>query len=432
MSKQTNPYFVQPVVLSSGERLPFLCLHATGMPLIPPTVFALASLRATNLATATISQALRAVMVLYLALDDLDIDLDERIYKGRLLDLGEIESLTQLCALPIEHIVKNSTARQSITRSEPIKIDRSKNKSKQAQNFKYVNADTAAIRILYIHRYLKWRATERLLKMNTTRLMEQAFRESFDCSLNALFARIKTNRRRNSLNQREGLPESALNVIEEVIAQDSPRNPWVGVHPRARNELIIRILLDLGIRRGELLGIRIQNINFQKDEVLIARQADSPDDPRTIQPNTKTKDRVLPIGDRLSKLLRAYIQGPRRAIKGARKHDFLIVANGSGQPLTNAGANKIFHVLRTKVPGLPEELFPHILRHTWNDSFSALMDSRNITEEREMQMRSRLMGWSETSGTAATYTRRHTKERAREASIKLQNSLKAPTKKKTK
>ena len=92
--------------------------------------------------------------------------------------------------------------------------------------------------------------------------------------------------------------------------------------------------------------------------------------------------------------------GGRRAINGARRHDFLIVANGSGNPLTLVALNKVFVALRRKCPDLPGELTPHVLRHTWNDLFSEEMDKNKVSEETEKKMRSRLMGWSETSNTA--------------------------------
>jgi integrase len=86
--------------------------------------------------------------------------------------------------------------------------------------------------------------------------------------------------------------------------------------------------------------------------------------------------------------------------------------------------NKVFVVLRRKCPDLPDDLSPHVIRHTWNDHFSEIMDRRRVSEETEKKMRSRLMGWSETSGTAAAYTRRHVQRKAREASLALQKKLK--------
>jgi hypothetical protein len=41
----------------------------------------------------------------------------------------------------------------------------------------------------------------------------------------------------------------------------------------------------------------------------------------------------------------------------------------------------------------------------------------------ENKMRSRLMGWSETSKTAATYTRRHVKRKADAGMLELQKKM---------
>jgi integrase len=63
----------------------------------------------------------------------------------------------------------------------------------------------------------------------------------------------------------------------------------------------------------------------------------------------------------------------------------------------------------------------HSLRHHWNYSFSKTCENQGMTPEREEKLRSYLMGWSETSGTAATYNRRYIKEQAGKAVLELQN-----------
>jgi integrase len=113
-----------------------------------------------------------------------------------------------------------------------------------------------------------------------------------------------------------------------------------------------------------------------------------------------------------------------RAVQpGARKHDFLFVSEDNGAPLSISSLTKIFLILRTKCPDLPRDLSAHVLRHTWNDRYSETMDKRQVAEESEKKMRSYLMGWSETSGTAAIYTRRHIRKRAQEASLAMQERL---------
>jgi integrase len=71
-------------------------------------------------------------------------------------------------------------------------------------------------------------------------------------------------------------------------------------------------------------------------------------------------------------------------------------------------------------------VFPHLFRHTNNYNFSRLADELGMDLEKEKKTRSQMMGWSETSGTAETYTRREIERKAREASLQLQNTMVEP------
>jgi integrase len=423
MRKQTNPFAVRLVVFTSGERLPLLCRRSTGTPLFEPTVYAITELRAQNRASATIQQALRAVMVLYLVLERLKIDLDQRLGEGRLLELGEIEELVRWCRLPLEAFTGDQE--RPAPPSRVVTLEKARMKS-PAPGHAELDPNTVAIRIHYIRDYLKWRADGHMLKLGRNRAGTglSDLKINSEIVFRSLDEHIPSSHGRNDAEQRQGMSESDLAKLIEIIQPDSPENPWKGEHAKERNALIIRWFLTLGIRRGELLGVRVSDTDFQTNEVLIARRADDPDDPRANEPNTKTRDRLLSMDEDLAVLTRRYVTGVRRRIEGARKHPFLFVSNGTGKPLSLSGVNKIFVVLRKKCPSLPDDLYPHIFRHTWNDRFSDVMDTRKVSEETEKKMRAKLMGWSETSGTAAMYTRRHTARKAREASLDLQSKFK--------
>ena len=73
----------------------------------------------------------------------------------------------------------------------------------------------------------------------------------------------------------------------------------------------------------------------------------------------------------------------------------------------------MFGRLRNLRPEISSATHPHVLRHTWNDEFSRLMDENKISPEREHKLRAELMGWSPTSKMPSVYTRRHTKEQAK-------------------
>jgi integrase len=411
-------YVVRIVVFQSGERFPVLLDRGSGAPLFDPTLFAVTQIRGRNRATATIEQALRAVMVLHVFLDASGIDLPARLQEGRLLELGELEELARHCRLPVDAL-EVDTAPMLARASKLMSLE--KFRMRPSAPKPEVHPATAAVRLGYIRDYLRWLATHRLLQRRHGDPVYSALLNQMELVLGILKERAPGSGR--GTKHREGLSPETVGRLERVIDPTFAGNPWTGAHARERNALMVRWLLSLGLRRGELLGIRIPDINFQTNEVLIVRRADDPADPRKYQPNAKTNARLLPLDDALSHDTRRYILGARRNFEGARKHDFLFVASGTGAPLTLVAVNKLFAALREKCPELPEDLSPHVLRHTWNDRFSEIMDRHRVSEETEKKARSRLMGWSETSNTAATYTRRHIQNKAREASLQLQKSM---------
>lgn len=413
-------YSVSLLTLSSGERFPILCSRVTGIPLLEPNTWCITQLRGANRASATMKQALRSVMVLQLILDDLKIDLTKRLAEGHLLSLGEIEAIVTKCGQRLINFQSQANP-QKVSLQKIINM-RPTN-SKKSRDATRIKTDSANIRLIYIYQYLHWRITQ--TKLTPAIAKPSAFSyEMADTSLKALGARIPAASYCRNEKEREGLAENHRSLLEQVIKPQSNQNPWKDGHAKIRNELIVRWLLELGVRRGELLNVRISNINFQSNEVFISRCSDDPNDQRKHQPNTKTKARMLTISDELVRMTINYVREARRINRNANKHDFLFVANDTGDPLSLSAVNKLFDVLRRNVPDLPQQLFPHVLRHTWNDDFSALMDEAKVEPAREQQIRSRLMGWSETSGTAATYTKRHIRKKAKEASLALQAKLK--------
>ncbi len=238
----------------------------------------------------------------------------------------------------------------------------------------------------------------------------------------AIEARLPVSKGRNLKGDREGLEPEIQKRLMDVIHPDSPENPWKNAEVRVRNRLLILMMLVLGVRKGELLLTRIRDVNFQSNELLIRRLPDDPDDPRSYEPNTKTRDRILPFEDDLAALIEEYVLTVRKKAPAAGRHDFLFTATGTGQPLSLAGVTKIFRTLRNKISDLPDNLTSHVLRHTWNDRFSELMEQNNVSEVEEKKLRSYLMGWSEFSGMAATYTKRYVRQKANEASLNLQKT----------
>jgi integrase len=415
-------YTVRTAVFASGERLPILVNVSTGVPLFDPTVFTLSQIRARNRASATIELVLRALMVLQLFCDQHQIDLTERMRAGRLLELGELDALVRLCRLPMSAIVARGDPNRIGFRRAPVTLEGYRARAKNV--IEEVDSDFAGVRIRYIRNFIEWLADRLLLTMDVQHPMRAALLDVKRLVVSGLTTRIPSAKARNNAQSRKALDESAQARLWNIIDVRSTENPWEGRHAKVRNELIVRWFLGLGIRRGELLGVKVSDVNIRTGEVFIARRADDSGDPRPYQPNTKTHDRTLPLNNDLAQRTLQYIVGERRRYPAARKHPFLFVANG-GAPLSLRGLNEIFVALRKVHSDLPV-VHPHILRHTNNYNFSNLADERGMNPEVEKKIRSQMMGWSETSGTAERYTRRETERKARDASLQLQDRMMKP------
>jgi len=408
--------------MSSGERLPML-LGVDGLPMFEPTVFSLSEIRARNRASNTIESYLRSVMVLLLFLGLRKIDLQIRLDEGRLLFLGEIEDLARISRLPIERIqvMLDDAESLSVKVAPFVSLEKLRMRSSGMPDSE-VSPAAAATRLRNIRDYLKWLGSNRMSRHGVNVVLRNSLTSSVQQMVDAIDARLPSDGH-YLIEQREGLAPEVVDRILMVVDPQSASNPWHDEHCRYRNELIILWLLYLGLRKGELLNIRISDIDFRQSAVTVARRADDISDPRRNQPKVKTRGREIPLSTALLDKTNAYIMNQRSGIRGARKHDFLFVSEDTGQPMSVPTLAKLFNVLRSKCPDLPKNIFPHIFRHTWNDRFSEEMDAKRVGAETEKKTRSFLMGWSETSGTATTYTRRHIKKKAAKASLKLQEGL---------
>ena len=192
----------------------------------------------------------------------------------------------------------------------------------------------------------------------------------------------------------------------EVIDPEHPENPFEDDASAVRNRLIVMILAELGIRRGELLGVQVRDIDSSARTLTIHRRPDDSHDPRLDPPRAKTLARKLPMSGELTELLYGYVMGERRRTRSAGTHRYLLVVHKKGEhegvPLSKSGLNKVFQRLRECDP-LLAALHPHALRHWWNFAFSREMDNKpkkeRLSPEELEQIREHAMGWKKGSGT---------------------------------
>ncbi len=409
-------YRVRVAVFVGGERFPLL-LGPQGVPLFEPTLFVVTELRMKNLAANTIANALRALQLFVAFLESEGIDLRKRFSEGSVLKRQEVEVLVRACRRPLEIFSAPIGDEGGPTATSPrrARLERLRSRLPIVAE-EAVNPAVTATRLQCIRDYVGWLAEIHLAQQAGTLQHRADLRAAVDAFRQALDARMPSG---GASQEREGVPPEVRSRLHEVTRPDAPNNPWVDVFARRRNALIVDWLYHLGLRRGELLSIRVSDIDFRRGVVRVSRRPDAADEPRRNQPVVKTRAREVPLSPVLLDATRSYILELRAVRPQARKHEFLFVAE-SGAPLSIPALAKVFAVLRAKIPDLPADLTPHVLRHTWNDRFSEEMDHNKVPEDTERKARSYLMGWSETSGTAAAYTRRHVREKAKRVSLDLQ------------
>ena len=100
------------------------------------------------------------------------------------------------------------------------------------------------------------------------------------------------------------------------------------------------LLKELGIRRGELLSLQIPfiDIGTAKPSVTIKRTHDDKFDTRKIQAVSKTKERRLPISQKIAQLLNDYIMNYRSKVPNANTHPYCCNSSkrkNSRSPISN-------------------------------------------------------------------------------------------------
>ncbi|EQD45998.1 phage integrase family protein [mine drainage metagenome] len=394
-----------------------MLLDASGLPHWFATLFVTTQVRNNSKAPNTMVAVLGAVRNLLAWAAAQSINLEDRFARREWLLEAEIESLRAHAQSSID----SSEAHDPVV----VRLPKRRETARAALGLLAgrVSGGTQYIRMTYMAAYLEWLAI-RIIEREVRRVDDGTRSE-----ITAMAVSIRMRRPRKSarslLSARRGLSEESQQRLLELMRSDSNDNPFEH-EVRQRNALIVHLLYDLGIRAGELLALKVGDFDFQRNEVVVARRHGDPRDPRANQPVLKTMDRRIALSTALSGEISRYVMSERRMYPRARRHEFLLVTHQAGpfqgMPLSMKGLNKLFATIQRADPEALGGLTAHVLRHTTNERLSAMWDANGVRPPEEEKMRSYMMGWREGSGTATTYTRRHVEKKAREASLKLQQT----------
>jgi len=414
---RARSYKITNFIMGSGERYCLLVDRKTGLPPYYPNLYVTTQIRNRSLSTSAMESALSAINVLLTFFDDRDINIESRFLKQEYLLPHELDSIRDFCQLSfasgnLGNPTESSRALDIFKKGLSGSIERTGLKNQY-------------IRLSHAGKYLSWFARHLIVGH-----IDKNTNNSIASMEKGLLARRRAVRNRNQLNKKFSLSESQQELLLDISSPESASNPFVDSGVKSRNQLLIHLLFYLGIRSGELLNIRMRDIDWERHQIVIARRADEVDDPRIDQPLVKTLDRRLPLKATLVEELRNYILLHRKKVPNARKHDFLLVTHKpglyQGQPLSRSSYLSLIKRVASSDPQLIG-LHGHLLRHTWNDNFSKFIDEQarlpngvRLNSVEEEKIRSQEMGWQEGSGTSANYNKRHIERKGQEASLKMQ------------
>jgi integrase/recombinase XerC len=140
-----------------------------------------------------------------------------------------------------------------------------------------------------------------------------------------------------------------------------------------RDRLMLELLYDTGIRRAELVSINNSDIDYDNLLLLVTGK--------------RNKQRFIPFGERLKKLMIAYMK-IRNYTVGVENGKFFV--NKKGHPLST---DSVYNIVRKRLSRIPtlSKCSPHVLRH----SFATSM----LNDGAELNVVKELLGHSSLSST---------------------------------
>jgi len=352
------PFTVLNVVLDSGERLPCLVETTTWIPVRVATRWAV-RYRRYRVQSSTLANNLRVLAHVYRwAREMTAYDLDDHLTGGETLRGREIESLA------------NSLR---VKASNPA-------------------LDTGAFdhQLAVVEDFLKWSLdSENRGGQHALSLEQLAAERGW---LQEVFRSLRVGAR--SPDRIEPLEEAQVEAIRCAIG---PRQGSKGTllfpasfspHSRLRNWLMFETALELGIRRGELLKLRLDSLpRGGEDGIRVLRRPDDPHDSRAKEPAVKTAERVIPASRNLLAALRAYLTYPQPLGRISGKTPYLFVAR-SGSPVSIDTADDVIVAIGRHSGVTP--LSWHRLRHTWAERMAEMLADQPNGMDRLVYLR----GWT--------------------------------------
>ncbi|BDM97986.1 putative site specific recombinase [Escherichia coli EC1846] len=385
--------------MSSGERGCLILDKKSNLPTYYQNLFLTTDIRNRGATASTMEIVATNLLIFSNFLDGRGIDIIERVELKKYLSVAEIDDLVRY-------------AKQRFDRQKIINI--------KSTNYRFIAKRTFSYRIHVFSRYLKWLCG----LVHSSKGIHAKY--EVDVFIESIRAHIPRN---SSLNMNEisekSLNEEEIKVLFRLLEIGGIENPF-HKEVQVRNRLIFTLLLNLGLRAGELLNLKIDDFDLRDNTLSVVRRHDSKEDGRSYQPLVKTGERVIPLSDELAREIFDYISNSREKMTKRKKHNFLFVAHctgkNAGEPLSISAYEKVISTLKRASPEL-YNLSGHRLRHSWNYMYSKGIEGAELEYNRRKDLRNYLMGWSKESIMCDRYNYKYISQQEKDVVLKVYKSV---------
>ncbi|EOQ6171182.1 tyrosine-type recombinase/integrase [Escherichia coli] len=392
-------YKVKKFIMSSGERGCLILDKKSNLPTYYQNLFLTTDIRNRGATASTMEIVATNLLIFSNFLDGRGIDIIERVELKKYLSVAEIDDLVRY-------------AKQRFDRQKIINI--------KSTNYRFIAKRTFSYRIHVFSRYLKWLCG----LVHSSKGINAKY--EVDVFIESIRAHIPRN---SSLNMNEisekSLNEEEIKVLFRLLEIGGIENPF-HKEVQVRNRLIFTLLLNLGLRAGELLNLKIDDFDLRDNTLSVVRRHDSKEDGRSYQPLVKTGERVIPLSDELAREIFDYISNSREKMTKRKKHNFLFVAHctgkNAGEPLSISAYEKVISTLKRASPEL-YNLSGHRLRHSWNYMYSKGIEGAELEYNRRKDLRNYLMGWSKESIMCDRYNYKYISQQEKDVVLKVYKSV---------
>jgi len=138
-------------------------------------------------------------------------------------------------------------------------------------------------------------------------------------------------------------------TIEEMNSVLDGKMPEVAAFPE-RDRLMLELLYGCGIRNSELVGIRLDDIAWSNEAILIRGKG--------------KKERYVPFGENARDAIAVYLKKRQEILGSTKKKTATLLLNLRGGPLTTRSVGRIVKAIAV-AKGMSPDVHPHTLRHAF-------------------------------------------------------------------